>query len=358
MDIGGRTALSREAKPRCDVSVVIPTYNRSELLRWPLGSIAAQTVLPLEVLVVDDRSSPEEAEKIRSIVEEFAQSINAKLLFTDRNGGQSLARNRGIFAARGKYVALLDSDDFWLPAKLERQMIAIERAKLNDGKPVFSATGAYWVDDEGNILQRKLCKRVFDAASIQNSNFIPVSSMIVETSVACEVKGFAEDMRNGSDWDFSLRLLGHVQFVALMQPLSVYVAHPGERLGMMNAKTLRAMLLIRRRHMRVAVRENSVFYRKFAKELQKANRLRAAKKFYSRSIALKYPAGWRRGLVEAWLSLYFSVRKMPSLSDNWRTYLGNPIERESDSLIRLQWNIDQVLIHSLMGSKSGVTAED
>src|SRR6476620_3753333 len=83
------TTQAYEAKEDCDVSVVIPVYNRASLLRWPLASIAAQTVLPLEVIVVDDRSSQEEAALIRSIVGEFKESINIRLLVTERNGGNS-----------------------------------------------------------------------------------------------------------------------------------------------------------------------------------------------------------------------------------------------------------------------------
>src|SRR5690242_15610224 len=119
MDLGILAAPSRATTGQCDVSVVIPVYNRAELLRWPLRSIADQTLPPLEVLVVDDCSAPDEAGKIRALVERFGNSLNLRLLRTDRNGGQSYARNLGIREARGKYVAFLDSDDFWLPEKLE-----------------------------------------------------------------------------------------------------------------------------------------------------------------------------------------------------------------------------------------------
>jgi glycosyltransferase involved in cell wall biosynthesis len=346
------TTPAHAARASCDVSVVIPVYNRASLLRWPLASIAAQTLLPLEVIVVDDRSSAEEAATIRSIVGEFTRSINVRLLVNDRNSGNSYSRNRAINEARAKYVAILDSDDFWLPEKLEKQMRLIERAKSLDTTPVFSATGTYRVDSKGNILHRKLCKPVFNASSIQTSNHIPTtSSVVVETSVAREINGFAEDMRIGSDWDFFIRLAGRVQFVGLPDPLSVYVDHEAERLSQNNPKMLRAMLLIRRKHMRGAsAGGKSGFYRKVAQELQAHGKARTARKLYIRSIALNYRGGWRRRLIEAWLSLFFSVAKMPSLSERRRIfYLRKPIEQRRDPKVRAQWDQDQKVIWALMG---------
>jgi glycosyltransferase involved in cell wall biosynthesis len=349
-------AVKRDADSakNCDVSVIIPVYNRASLLRWPLASIAAQTVLPLEVIVVDDRSSQEEAALIRSIVGEFKQSINIRLLVTERNGGNSYSRNRGIDEARGKYIAILDSDDLWLPDKLEKQMRLIESAKRNDNRPGFSATGTYRVDSKGNILHRKLCQSIFDAARIKKSNYIPTSSVVVETSVAREINGFAEEMRIGSDWDFFIRLVGRVQFVAVPDPLSAAVDHQGERLSQNNPKTLRAMLLTRRKHMRgtASTGENSGFYRKIAQEIQAHGKIRTAKKFYIRSVALKYRDGWRRRLIEGWLSLYFSVMKMPSLRERRRIfYLRKPIDQRRDSKVRDQWDQDQKVIKALMSQQ-------
>jgi glycosyltransferase involved in cell wall biosynthesis len=339
------------ARESCDVSVIIPVYNRASLLRWPLASIAAQTLRPREVIVVDDRSAPEEAAIIRSIVGEFARSMNVKILVTERNSGNSYARNRGIDEARGKYVAILDSDDLWLPDKLEKQMRSIESARRHDSKPVFSATGTYRVDSKGNILHRKRCQSAFDAARIRKSNYIPTSSVVVETSVAREIKGFAEDMRVGSDWEFFIRLVGRVQFVAVPDLLSVGVDHQGERLSQNNPKTLRAMLHTRRKHMRgiVPTSENSGFYRKVAQELQTHGKLRMAKKFYIRSIGLKYRGGWRRGLIEGWLALYFSVTKMPSLKERRRIYYLRKLDDlRRDPKVRHQWDQDQKVIKALM----------
>lgn len=97
------------------VSVVIPTYNRADLLCEALESVFAQTYKDLEVIVVDDGSNDNTGE----VLAEFGNRIQAVRL---GRSGISAARNAGINAATGEYLAFLDSDDLWLPTKIERQL--------------------------------------------------------------------------------------------------------------------------------------------------------------------------------------------------------------------------------------------
>jgi glycosyltransferase involved in cell wall biosynthesis len=117
------------------VSVIVPTYNRAYCLQRALDSALGQTHRAVEVLVVDDGSTDRTAELIR------AQSANEPRLryIYQRNQGVSEARNAGIRAARGEFVALLDSDDFWYPWKLEAQLAALRR---------FPEVGMVWTDME------------------------------------------------------------------------------------------------------------------------------------------------------------------------------------------------------------------
>jgi glycosyltransferase involved in cell wall biosynthesis len=338
----------------CDVSVVIPVFNRASLLRWPLASIAAQTLLPREVIIIDDLSAPEEAAIIRSLVAEFRSSLNVRLLVNEQNRGNSYSRNRAINDARGKYVAILDSDDVWLPEKLERQMRLVEAAKSRDDRPVLSATGTYRITPEGEILHRKLCQARFDAVRIRQSNYIPTSSIVVDTAIAREIGGFAEDMRVGSDWEFFIRLAGRVQFVPLPDALSAAVEHPGERLSQNNPKTLRAMLHTHRTHLRGMMDrcESASFCKKIASELQAHGRVRTARKFYVRSFALKHPEGWRRRLVEGLFTVYFSVATLPNLKEQRRNfYLRKPKEQRRDHNERAQWDRDQETLKALVACR-------
>jgi glycosyltransferase involved in cell wall biosynthesis len=101
------------------VSVIVPCYNAAAFLRETLDSVLAQTVRPLEVIVVDDGSTDQSA-KIAASYGDLVRVIR------QQNRGESVARNRGIDEARGDWIAFLDADDLWMSTKTERQLEAIE----------------------------------------------------------------------------------------------------------------------------------------------------------------------------------------------------------------------------------------
>lgn len=103
------------------VSVVIPTYNRADIITRAVDSVLAQTVDDIEVLIIDDGST----DGTRALIEDIDDS-RVRYLAHDTNRGVSAARNTGVEAGRGEYVAFLDSDDEWLPRKLERQLSALD----------------------------------------------------------------------------------------------------------------------------------------------------------------------------------------------------------------------------------------
>ncbi|MGE3873296.1 MAG: glycosyltransferase family 2 protein [Parvibaculaceae bacterium] len=343
-DIAQAPATGRE---RCDVTVVIPVFNRASLLRRTLASVAAQTMTPLEVLVVDDGSAVGEAAKIRSIVSEFEQLLDVRLLVNELNRGLPETRNRGIAEARGEYVAFLDSDDLWLPEKLERQMRAI-RSAGDDGKPVLSATGIYRIDDAGRILQRKPCKSRFDADAVSKSIFAHPCSLVVERTVARAIGGFASDVGLAEDWDFCIRLAGRARFAGVPDPLTLHVDHNGDRLTNNRSKMLRALLLLRRKHMRDRPLAKDGLYRKVARELQAVGKLRTARRFYIASCALQYREGWRRRLVEGLLQLYLPAGTPFLWTKQRSSWPRIAAKRRRDPKIRSKWDRDQEAIWILM----------
>ena len=100
------------------VSVVIPTYNRAVFLKEALASVLAQTYRPLEVIVVDDGSTDETPRLITRYPVVYHRKAK---------GGPASARNRGILFSKGELIAFLDSDDLWLPEKVEKQVAFFER---------------------------------------------------------------------------------------------------------------------------------------------------------------------------------------------------------------------------------------
>lgn len=134
------------------VSIVIPAYNRAHLIGETLRSVLAQTYRPLEVLVVDDGSK----DGTHEVVEAFGGPVRC---IRQPNGGVAAARNRGLAEARGEFVALLDSDDVWLPWKLEAQ-VRILRA--------FPEVGMVWtdmtaIDADGAVLRERYIREMYSA---------------------------------------------------------------------------------------------------------------------------------------------------------------------------------------------------
>src|SRR5579862_254532 len=114
------------------VSVVIPTYNRSQQTIAAIESVLAQTYPYFETIVVDDGSTDGSGEVIQRFISQRANGHQMRFL-SQPNQGQSSARNTGIAKAQGEYIAFLDSDDVWIPEKLEWQVRAFEQLKNKCG---------------------------------------------------------------------------------------------------------------------------------------------------------------------------------------------------------------------------------
>jgi succinoglycan biosynthesis protein ExoO len=114
-DVSSGPTLMQASK--MDFSVIIPAYNVSGIIGRAIRSAAAQTFLPLEILVIDDCSTDDTIEVVRALEREIP---SLRVLSTPTNGGPSAARNVGLRAARADWIALLDADDAWKPGRLER----------------------------------------------------------------------------------------------------------------------------------------------------------------------------------------------------------------------------------------------
>jgi glycosyltransferase involved in cell wall biosynthesis len=121
------------------ISVVIPTYNRAQQTVAAIESVLAQTYPNFEIIVVDDGSTDGSGEAIQRFIGQRTNGCHQILFLCQPNQGASIARNTGIAKARGEYIAFLDSDDIWLPEKLEWQMQALEQLKNECGVCVTDA---------------------------------------------------------------------------------------------------------------------------------------------------------------------------------------------------------------------------
>ena len=131
------------------VSVIIPTYNRAERVSAAVKSVMAQTPSELEIIIVDDGSTDGTEKVIRPFVEESGGRISD---FRQDNRGVSAARNKGIAMARGDWIAFLDSDDVWIPEKLEWQFRAIRQSGGRCGACYANARLVYGADNKPTVF--------------------------------------------------------------------------------------------------------------------------------------------------------------------------------------------------------------
>lgn len=196
------------------VSVIIPTYNRADELPDTLDSVLAQTHDRLEVLVVDDASDDDTAAVVTSYDDPRVEYIRH-----DRNRGGSAARNTGIDAATGEYIALLDSDDEWLPQKLERQLAILERRSSDwvaaycdvtapengETNRLVWTIGTFLGGEQPRHLEGG--KALIGEVLTDRLHTSAGSTLLVERDVATEIDGFDESFDRFQDTEFLIRVL-------------------------------------------------------------------------------------------------------------------------------------------------------
>lgn len=217
------------------VSVVIPTYNRAELVQEAVDSVLAQSYRPLELIVVDDGSTDATAAAL-------ARRPALRTLRQEHTGMPGQVRNAGARLARGDYLAFLDSDDLWLPHKLAQQMAAAQAAG-----DVISHTRERWVRGGRVISQRSQRHRrrgdLFPD-SLRKCVIGP-STVLLRRAVFEQAGGFREDLEIAEDYELWLRLTARYRVGYVTQELVIKRAgHAGqlsERYGQIEIFRLRAL---------------------------------------------------------------------------------------------------------------------
>ncbi len=198
------------------VSVILPTYNRAALLPRAMRSVLAQTYDDLELIVVDDASSDDTAE----VIGQF-EDPRIRFLRHESNRGGSAARNTGIEAARGRYIAFQDSDDEWMLDKLSRQVAAMDEAGESVGVVYCSylrcmEKAAVYVPEphvrrrEGNLLPEILLH-----------NFVGTPTLLVRRECLEAAGLFLEGLPRFQDWELVIRLARACRFRLLEEPLVI-----------------------------------------------------------------------------------------------------------------------------------------
>ena len=192
------------------ISVIIPTFNRKHTLQRAIDSVLAQTFKPYEIIIVDDGSKD-------GTKEWLLQNYPSVQYIHQPNNGVSSARNKGIQISQGSWIALLDSDDEWMPEKLEYQSRFIE---LNRDSS-FCHTNEIWIRNGVRVNQMKkhkkyggdIFKHCLDICRISPS------SSIIKKDVFEEVGAFDESLTVCEDYDLWLRVTAKFNILFLDEPL-------------------------------------------------------------------------------------------------------------------------------------------
>ena len=205
------------------VSVIVPTYNRAHLVTETIDSILAQTFKDFELIVVDNESSDNTEEVIKSYTDRRIRYFRHQ-----NNGLVAVNRNYGISKANGEYIAFCDDDDLWMPEKLERQVKLLDPNK--ELGLVYS--DSYIMDENGNLERDTLLSssrlfrgNVFD--KLFQMNCIPMLTVMIRREVLSRVGGFDPKYIIAQDYDLWLRIADHYPIDFTKEPLAKYRIHSG-----------------------------------------------------------------------------------------------------------------------------------
>ena len=205
------------------ISVIVPTYNSARFLDEAVESAVGQTYKNLEVLIIDDGST----DGTEALVKKWQnKSTGIHYIKHEKNKGLPAARNTGIRYAKGKYIALLDADDTWLPRKLDVQLHKLEEL----GVDVLFSNWFIWQGEKKQIAFDFKQERVFSkekglCAYIRKNYGVP-STAFIKRSALEKVGLFDESLKSSEDYDLWLRfLLKGFKIGLLREPLAYYRLH-------------------------------------------------------------------------------------------------------------------------------------
>lgn len=197
------------------VSVITPTFNRAAFLPQAIESVLGQTFADLELLIIDDGST----DNTRQLVEGYAQDKRIRYFYQE-NQGQSIARNRGLQEARGEFVCFLDSDNAWMPDKLEKSVSVMQGQKAID----VLYGDFIEIDEQGVELGANKMKRHSGRITpeLLKDNFVSMNTTMTRRACFEDMGGFDTNDRLAEDYGLWLRLSTRYRFFYLPAILGYY----------------------------------------------------------------------------------------------------------------------------------------
>ena len=198
------------------VSIIIPTFNRRDYITIALDSVLKQTYKDYEIIIIDDGSSDDTKEVLKPYQD------NIRYFYQD-NKGIPTTRNKGIKEAQGDYIAFLDSDDYWLPEKLERQIECFSR----NSHYGMVATRCSSITPDGKLRKKnRPGKSGWVLTDLFKANFIRTSSAMIKKECFEKVGLFDESLPECEEYDLWLRIAREYPVGFINEPLAVYTDNP------------------------------------------------------------------------------------------------------------------------------------
>lgn len=219
-------ASTEQDQPVADlVSVIIPSYNRYELLNHSIRSVLANTYNNVEVIVINDCSTDQryysgELERYeKTTIIHLPENMRVKHKVS---AAQGMTRNYGIEKARGEWIAFLDDDDFYLETKIEKQLEAMKNKNI-----LFSTTNMYMINHRSitmdkldfNIisLHPEYENKILNLDMVRKTNYIANSSVIIHHSIVKKT-GLQRIVPREEDWDYWKRALQYTDCLYIGEP--------------------------------------------------------------------------------------------------------------------------------------------
>jgi len=203
------------------ISVIIPTYNRADLITRAISSVLNQTYKSFEIIVIDDGSTDNTKEVLKSYIEKK----QIKYLY-QQNHGPAAARNLGIKYSKGELIAFLDSDDEWLPEKLEKQIKIFNESKNARLGVVYCDVaimeGRKQIAERRSIYKGKIFPQILEKDIVWGG-----SSAMVNRKIFSVCGNFDENLPESDDWELWIRVSKKFNFDFVPEVLVKQYVHPG-----------------------------------------------------------------------------------------------------------------------------------
>jgi glycosyltransferase involved in cell wall biosynthesis len=212
---------------RVRVSAIILTYNRADLILAAIESVLAQTYSDYEIIVIDDGSTDNTVQVLRELIE------TSKIRYIwQENQGECAARNHGLRQAQGEYIAFLDSDDLWLPQKLEAQVACLE---THPEAGLVQSSFLKFDDATGNNLGIRntgwFSGWIYPQILMHWSDLMAVDAVLIPRKVLQHVGEFDETLKRGLDLELWWRISRYYPFMAMPEVLTKVRVHSGSVSG-------------------------------------------------------------------------------------------------------------------------------